>query len=99
MRFARIAAIFGGILLAAVLVGETTVAGTDHKETFRAEAVDAGAIGPLGDLDKLRARGPRDEGAASPRVREAIGPILLIFLLQQNRFSDGIDILQPVAGR
>ena len=99
MRFARITAIIGGILLAAALVGGATAAETDFKETFRAKAGDASLIAPLDDLHKLRARGPQDEGEASPRVREAIGPILLIFLLQQNRFADGIDILQPIAAR
>ncbi len=99
MRFAKIATVFGGILLAGALAGEAAAADTDPKEIFATEALDGSAICPLGDLNKLRARGPREGNEASPPVREAIGPILLIFLLQQNRFSDGLDILQPVTGR
>ena len=86
------------------MAGEATAADSDPADTdpkviFGTEAPDASAIRPLGDLDKLRARGSRDGSAASSRTREAIGPILLIFLLQQNRFADGLDILQPVTGR
>ncbi len=99
MRFARITAIFGGILLAAALAGEASAADGDFNEAFHTRTADASVIAPLEDLEKLRARGPGEEREPSPRVREAIGPILLIFLLQQNRFSDGLDILQPVAGR
>lgn len=99
MRFARISAIFGGILLATALAGAVNAADADFKETFHAKAGNTYLIAPLDDLDKLRARGPRDEGETSPRVREAIGPILLIFLLQQNRFSDGLDVLQPITTR
>ncbi len=99
MRFARVTAIIGGILLAAALAGGATAAETDFKETFRAKAGDASLIAPSDVLHKLQARGPRDEDEASPRMREAIGPILLIFLLQQNRFSDGLDVLQPITAR
>lgn len=99
MRFARITAIFGGILLAAALAGEASAADGDFKEAFHTRTADASLIAPLEDLEKLRARGPGEERDSSPRVREAIGPILLIFLLQQNRFSDGLDILQPVSPR
>jgi hypothetical protein len=99
MRFARITAIFGGILLAAALAGEASAADGDFKEAFHTRTADASPLAPLQDLEKLRARGPGEEREPSPRVREAIGPILLIFLLQQNRFSDGLDILQPVSPR
>lgn len=99
MKFTRVTAIFGGILLAAALAGEASAVDTDFKETFRTEAGHTSLLAPLDDLGKLRARGPRDEGEASPRVREAIGPILLIFLLRQNRFADGIDVLQPITAR
>ncbi len=103
MRFARVAAIFGGVLLAAALVGEATAVDTGLavdiglKATVSAEAAGVGHLAPLDDLDKLRAQGPGEEGEPSAKVREAIGPILLIFLLQQNRFSDGINILPPAA--
>lgn len=110
MRFARVTAIFGGILLAATLAGEASAAEGGLKETRQALAgealndqdliLEAGPIGSsaaLVDLDKLRARGTADSGDGTPRAREAIGPILLLFLLRQNRFADGIDILQPAS--
>ena len=99
MRFARVTAIFGAILLAAALAGEAAAGDADFKETLHAKAGDTSLVAPLDDLDKLRARGSQDVEQVSPRVREAIGPILLIFLLQQNRFSDGLDILQPITPR
>ncbi len=99
MKFTRVTGILGGILLAVALAGGASAADTDFKETFRIAAGDASPIAPLDDLEKLRARGPRDEGEASTRVREAAGPILLIFLLRQNRFADGINIQQPVIVR
>ncbi len=104
MKFARVTAIFGGILLAAALSGGAIAADTGFKEAFLTETGltetgQASQIAPLEDLDKLRARGSQDEAKTSPRVREAIGPILLIFLLQQNRFADGLDIQQPVIAR
>ena len=99
MRFARVTAIFGGLLLAAALAGQATAVDANYTESFRAKAGDASLIAPLDDLRKLRARGPKEVGEASPRVREAIGPILLIFLLQQSRFADGVDILQPITPR
>ncbi|MCH8181935.1 MAG: hypothetical protein IID55_02005 [Proteobacteria bacterium] len=101
MRFARVTATFGGILLAAALAGEATAAESDLEDTRPALIEDASPIGSsaaLVDLDKLRARGTGDSESTS-RAREAIGPILLIFLLRQNRFADGIDILQPVTTR
>jgi hypothetical protein len=102
MKFARITAVFGGILLAAALAGPAAAAETGVKGTSQILTGEAGAVGSnaaLVDLDKLRARGPGKEGEASTRTREAVGPILLIFLLQQNRFSDGLDVLQPVTAR
>ncbi len=99
MRFARISAIFGGVLLAVALAGPAAAVDADFTETLHAKAGDTSLVVPLDDLDKLRARGPQDVEQVSPRMREAIGPILLIFLLQQNRFSDGLDILQPITPR
>ncbi len=99
MKLARVTAIFGGILLAAALSGGAVAADPGFKEAFLTETGQASQIAPLEDLDKLRARGSQDEAKTSPRVREAIGPILLIFLLQQNRFADGLDIQQPVTAR
>ena len=111
MRFARVAAIFGGVLLAAALAGEARAVDiglavdtgfavdTGLKATVSVGAAKAGHLAPLDDLDKLRAQGPGEEGEPSAKVREASGPILLIFLLQQNRFADGIDVLQPITGR
>lgn len=109
MKLARVTAIFGGILLAAALSGGANAADPGFKEAFLTETGltetgltetgQASQIAPLEDLDKLRARGSQDEAEKSPRGREAIGPILLIFLLQQNRFADGLDIQQPVTAR
>lgn len=102
MKFTRITAVFGGLLLAAALAGPATAADTGLKNTLHTEALEAGPVGhdaAIVDLHKLRARGPGKDGGASVRTREAVGPILLIFLLRQNRFADGLDILQPVVTR
>ena len=101
MRCARVTAIFGGILLAAALAGEATAAEGDLEDTRPALIEDAGPIGSsvaLVDLDKLRARGTGDSESTS-RAREAIGPILRIFLLRQDRFADGIELRPPIAIR
>ncbi len=80
------------------LSGAASAAEQASKEAF---IVTAGAaeIAPLEDLDKLRARGPQREPESSTQVREAIRPILLIFLLRQNRLNGGVDILRPVVAR
>ena len=80
------------------LSGAASAADQVSKEIF---IVTAGAadIAPLEDLDKLRARGPQDELESSSQVREAIRPLLLIFLLRQNRLNEGADILRPVVAR
>ena len=70
------------------------------EDPFNLSYPNTADFGPLGDLDKLKAGGANSE-KFEPRdaVRQALGPILLIYLLQQNRFSDGGNILQPVEAR
>ncbi len=70
------------------------------EDLFHLGYLNTADFGPVGDLDKLRARGAfSEESEPRERVRQALGPILLIYLLQQNRFSDGGNILQPVEAR
>lgn len=102
MKFARITAVFGGVLLAAALASGASAADDGPKDTLLVQNGEASPVGsnaaPI-ELDKLRARGPANGEEASSRTRESIGPILLIMLLQRNRFSDGLDVLQPVTTR
>ena len=99
MKFGWITALSGAILLAAALAGPAAAVEIDSRKNIGVAALGASAGQPIGDLGKLRARGAGEQEARSARTREAIGPMLLIILLQQNRFSGGIDILQPVTAR
>ena len=99
MRKSGITAVIGGVLLAAgIAVG--ALASEQEPDPINLGYLNTGTLGVVGDLDEVRARGA-DPEQAEPReqVRQALGPILLIYLLQRNRFSDGGNILQPIVTR
>ena len=79
-------------------VPEDAFAGNPEiKEPLGAEPLAAITDGLLGDGDKFRTRGADpSEVRRFARAGDKLAPILLIYLLQQSRFSDGVNLLQPI---
>ncbi len=97
MSILRIAAVLGAPLLAAALATSTFAGEPEIKELLGAEPLAAITDGPLGGGDKFRTRGADpSEVRRFARAGDKLAPVLLIYLLQQSRFSDGVNLLQPI---
>ncbi len=97
MSILRIAAALGAPLLVAALATRTFAGDPEIKKPFGAEPLAAVNDGPLGDGDKFRTRGAApSEVRRFARAGDKLAPVLLIYLLQQSRFSDGVNLLQPI---
>ncbi len=94
MNILRIAAVLGAPLLAAALATSTFAGDPEIKEPLGAEPLAAITDGPLGGSDKFRIR--RADPSEVAQAPDKLAPVLLIYLLQQSRFSDGVNLLQPI---